>query len=143
MVEKDLKDEAGRVPGIEILKNFASEHGWRARKDALEAEASAQMDIILVEETVSMWKQHAEAAREVALKALDYIRQEGFDSSSSAISAIKWAQEEERKTRGADAFITTIKNKSSQDLLEAVRELMERSAETEDIVDMETKEEEK
>jgi len=139
MYEKKIFDERGRVPSDHVLKNWASEYGWSARCDALDAEAARKMEIVLVDETVSMWKRHADAAREVALSALEYVREHGFDTSSSAIQAIKWAQEEERKTRGAEEFISAIKDKSSEDLMETIRELMERSAANE-IVEGETKE---
>lgn len=86
-----------------------------------------------------MWKEHAEAAAKVRKEALAYIEEKGFDSSASAIAAIKWAQEEERKTRGAEAFIASIKNASNEDLLERVRRLTERhvsTAEEDNIVDV-------
>jgi hypothetical protein len=135
MIEKGVRDEFDRIPSHEQLKNWGSKYSWSARRDAIEADASQKMHVVLVDQTVSMWKAHAEAAREVAMIALEKIRTDGFDSSASAISAIKWAQEEERKTRGAEAFIEKLKNSSNSDLLDTIRELMERSAATEDVVD--------
>jgi len=141
LTEKGVKDEHGRIPSYDQLRDWSGEYAWHDRGDALLAKASAKMEIKLVDKTVEMWDIHADAAREVALKALDHIREHGFDSSASAVQAIKWAQEEERKTRGAKEFITAVKNSSSENLMETIRELMERSSATEDVVDAETKEE--
>lgn len=86
------------------------------------------MEDELVKAQVLMWKEHASHAREIAHEAFVYLKENGFDSASSAVSAIKWAQEEERKTRGAEAFITAVKNASTEELIKSVRQLAERHA---------------
>ena len=141
MIEKEFKDEYGRIPYYDILRIWSSERDWSFRREGLDEKAAEKMDVVLVDQTVEMWKAHAEAAREVALKALAHVREHGFDTSASAVAAIRWAQEEERKTRGAEAFITTLKNADNQDIVEMVRELMERSSATDDVVDGEASEE--
>lgn len=94
------------------------------------------MDDELVDQTVAMWRRHAEAAHVVAVEALAKIRKDGFDTTASAVSAIKWAQEEERKTRGAEAFLEQVKNADNEKLINMVRELAVRKANTDsDIVD--------
>jgi len=96
-----------------------------------------QMEDELVSQTVRMWREHAEAARVVAREALAFIKDHGFDTTASAVSAIKWAQEEERKTRGAEAFLEQIKNADNDKLTDIVRQLATRKATTdEDIVDV-------
>lgn len=94
--------------------------------------AAVVMEENLVKQTIEMWKRHADAAQEVAFLALDYIRIKGFDSSSSAVKAIEWAQEEERRTRGAEALIESIKQESNEDLIETIRNLASRKLSTDD-----------
>lgn len=86
------------------------------------------MEDELVKQQVLMWKEQASRARAIAESAFDYLKETGFDSSASAVSGLKWAQEEERKTRGAEAFITSVKDASTDQLLQTIRQLAERHA---------------
>ena len=135
-------DVHGRIPHPEHIKMFAAANRWQERKDELLARASAIMEQQLVDDQVAMWKRQAENAKEVGIDAFKYLKAEGFDSSASAIAAIKWAQEEERKTRGAEKFITLIKDSSNDEVLETVRRLLTRKASTEetegDVIDIPT-----
>lgn len=142
--EQMKPDIYGRLPHPDHIKQWAMENRWSERRDEIHGKASIMIDEELVNQTVQMWKEHAEAARKVRQQALEYIEVNGFDSSASAIQAIKWAQEEERKTRGAEAFIAQVKNSSNEDLLDTIRGLIDRQASTEDIIDapMEEKKEE-
>lgn len=129
-------DINGRIPHAEHVKVWAMENRWSERRDELLAKASQRMEDELVSQTVKMWREHAEAARVIAREALAYIQQAGFDTTASAVSAIKWAQEEERKTRGAEAFLEQVKNADNDKLVDIVRQLATRKAATdEDIVD--------
>lgn len=116
---------------------WASEYRWQERKDALNTRALEIAEKNLIEKQVSMWKEHAEAAAAVRTKALEHIKVNGFDSSASAVQAIKWAQEEERKTRGAEAFIESVKNKSNDELMTMIRSLAERQLSTDEIIEVE------
>ena len=94
LLHESLKpDINGRIPHIEHMKLWASEGRWAERRDELVARASLKMEEELVDQTVAMWRRHAEAAHIVAVEALAKIREDGFDTTASAVSAIKWAQE--------------------------------------------------
>lgn len=111
---------------------------WQARKDELNGEAIIRAEESLVEKQVEMWKEHAELARKVRDEAWKYIEERGFDSSSSAIRAIEWAQEEERRTRGVEAFYAAVKDKSSDELLAMVRSMAERQLAEGEIIEATT-----
>jgi hypothetical protein len=136
-LHEQLKPDAnGRIPHAEHVKVWAMENRWSERRDELLVKASERMEDELVSQTVKMWREHAEAAHVVAREALAFIKEHGFDTTASAVSAIKWAQEEERKTRGAEAFLEQVKNADNDKLLSMVRELAVRKANTDgDIVD--------
>lgn len=130
-------DERGRVPHKDHISRWAQENQWRIRADELNGRAIQKAEDNLVAGQVAMWAEHADRAREVASQAFDYIKERGFDSSASAIQALKWAQEEERKTRGAEAFIAIVKDKSNDDLIKMVRDLATRQlSSAEEIVDV-------
>lgn len=119
-------DEYNRLPHVEYLARWAREREWTVRADEIEGKAVVVSENNLIEHTVEMWQRHASVAGEVAMKAFQYIQENGFDNSMSALQALKWAQEEERKTRGAEALVSTIKNAANEDLLETVRNLAAR-----------------
>jgi hypothetical protein len=131
-------DEYGRTPHHTQISVWASDYRWQERKEALNARALELAEENLIENQVQMWKRHADFAQQVGKTAYDYILEHGFDSSASAIQALKWAQEEERITRGADAFYKSVKNKSNDELLAMVRGLAERQLSAEDIIDADT-----
>lgn len=131
------QDQEGRIPSYQQFINWANEYRWQERKDALDARALEKAEENLINKQVAMWKEHADAAAKIRKEALAYIEEHGFDSSTSAIQAIKWAQEEERKTRGAEAFIESVKNKSNDELISMIRGLAERQLSTEDIIEAE------
>ena len=133
-------DEFGRTPHASQITTWAGQYRWQERKDALNAQALELAEKSLIENQVEMWKRHADFAQKVGKEAYDYILEHGFDSSASAIQALKWAQEEERITRGADSFYKSVKNKSNDELLAMVRGLAERQLSAEDIIDADTTE---
>lgn len=134
-------DEFGRVPSHYQVTNWARDYGWQERKDSLSARALEKAEENLIQRQVQMWKEHADAAAVVRKEALDYIKVKGFDSSASAVQALKWAQEEERKTRGAEAFIAAVKDKSNDELITMIRGLADRQLTGEDIIEVETTDE--
>ena len=140
MRDKLDADEYGRVPHVVYLRQWAANRGWYERKDAIMTKAQLQMEDALALQTVEMWKRQAMQAAEVSDKAFKYIIENGFDSSSSAIRALEWAHEEERKTLGAESFLAAIKDSSSHDLIKTIRQLAERQAAIEenqgDIIDL-------
>src|SRR5512139_373102 len=119
-------DEYGRRPAVKRFLEWSTEGSWRERKDAILGKASAIMETELVDETVKMWRKHASVADQVGSAAYRYIQEHGFDSSTSALQALKWAQEEERKTRGAEALVSTIRNAANEDLVSEIRKLAAR-----------------
>lgn len=133
-------DEYGRRPPLSRFKEWMTEGNWRERRDAINGRASAIMETELVDETVKMWQKHASVADAVGAEAFAYIQEHGFDSSASALQALKWAQEEERKTRGAEALVSTIRNAANEDLVSEIRKLAARQLNVdEDTVDAEVK----
>lgn len=131
-------DELGRIPVYEQIRSWAGEYRWHERKEELNSIALVKAEKNLVDGQVRMWARHASFAQKVGDAAYQHILKNGFDSSASAIQALKWAQEEERKTRGAEAFIESVKNKSNDELLTMIRNLAERQLTTEEIIEIET-----
>lgn len=133
-------DEYGRRPAVKRFLEWSTEGSWRERKDAILGKASAIMETELVDETVKMWRKHASVADQVGTIAYQHIEEHGFDNSGQALNALKWAQEEERKTRGAEALVSTIRNAANEDLVSEIRKLAARQLNVdEDAIDAEVK----
>lgn len=112
------------------------EGSWFARKDELMGKAVIKSEEKLVDAQVEMWSEHAAAAREIRIQAFDYIKENGFKTAAEALQAIKWAQEEERRTRGVEAFYETVKEKSNDELLAMIRNLADRQLTDEEIIEV-------
>lgn len=132
LAKKVTPDENSRIPHVSMFKTWAEEGDWRARKDQIEGRAAIITEEILVEETVKMWREHASNAAMVKDIAAYHIQENGFDNSTSALNALKWAQEEERKTRGAEALVSTIRNAANEDLVTRIRKLAARQLNVDD-----------
>lgn len=133
-------DVQGRIPHEDHLNRWSHQYKWYERRDEIQGKAALVVENKLVEKTVEMWGRHADNAQKVIDIAITHILENGFDTSASAVAALKWAQDEERRTRGAEALIENIKSSDNETIIEKIRKLAERRASTDDVIDAETPE---
>lgn len=119
-------DEYGRVPDVILIARWRDELGWDVRADELDAKAQALVDDELVNARVLMLKEHAARARELQKMGLDYLRDEGFDSSSAAVNAIIRGADLEKESKGLSAQITKLFKMGDEELSKNAQALIER-----------------
>ena len=81
---------------------------------------------MLVQTRIDMMKRHARQAKDIAEKAFDYLNDEGFDSSASAVTAWVKAVEEEKKSTGMQIALTEVFSLGDDDLKKRLDQLMNR-----------------
>lgn len=124
------KDKFGRIPVRRVVEAWVNERGWRERADILDAMAETKINDELVALKVSMLRKQAAQAAEVRQRAFDYLVNEPFDSSASAVSAFFKSAELERITLGISKTIERLSQMDDDEVLQKVRELAERAGST-------------
>jgi len=129
----------GRKPGVALLRTIRDTYGWVERSDALNARAIAKVEEQLVNQKSEMLKRQAQSAFEIGEMAKEHLLRDGFDTSASAVNALKWAQEEERTVRGVSEMMIKISKMSPEELMQEAAKLLKRNSE---VIEGETLEEE-
>lgn len=129
--EQNCRDEYGRVPSVELIKDWKDKYGWEAWADILDAESNALVEVDLINQRAEMLKEQANAGKELWKMGLQYLKSEdgGFDSSSAAVQAVIRGTELERTARGIGEVLEKLSKMSNADLqAEIVRQLTRASA---------------
>ena len=119
----------GKKPGVAFLRQVRDTYGWIERADALNARAIAKVEETLVTQKSEMLKRQAETAFTIGKLAENYLLSDGFDTSASAVNAIKWAQEEERTVRGVSEMMIKISKMTPDELMAEAAKLLKRNSE--------------
>ena len=119
----------GRKPGIQMLRQLRDTYGWNERADVLNAKAIEVVEHQLIDQKATMLKRQAEQALQIANLARDHLVENGFDTSSSAVSALFKATEEERIVRGVSEMMIKISKMSPEELMQEAAKLLKRNSE--------------
>ena len=124
----------GRKPSVIHLRSMRDGSGWFERADVLNQKAIEKVEHQLIDQKASMLKRQAETAFKIAKTAEDYLLENGFDTASSAVAAIKWAQEEERTVRGVSEMMIKISKMTPDELMQEAAKLLKRNSQVIDII---------
>lgn len=129
-------DEHQRKPIPSVIAKWRDELGWDWRADELDAKVAAQSEDFLVTQKVLMLKEQAARARQVQVMGFDHLLEHGFDSSSSAVSAIIKGAELERTSKGLESMLAKIAKMSDADLLKQIKDIQSKlsSGQTSEII---------
>jgi len=133
------KDEYGRIPNFEVFRKWRNEGKWDIRADSLDARVNKEMENKLVLQKVNMLEQQAIKARNMQEQAADYLDENGFDSSSSAVNAIIKGAELERTAMGLSDAILKLAKLSNDELMVETQKMLQKfldSGESGDIIDV-------
>lgn len=136
ILDKLPEDEFGRRPSRNVFLLWRTEQDWDVRADEIEAKAAIVTDNVLLNHRILMVKRQASKAKELQDLGMDFLREEGFDSAASAVSAVIKGAELERQSRGLDDMLEKLSKMDSAKLTETVQGLLERQNVPEDIIDM-------
>lgn len=128
-----------RKPGIEILRKWKRERMWDFWGDELDSKAMTIVEDNLVAKKAEMLQRQADMAWKLQDMGLDYLKDEGFDSSASAVQAIIRGAELERTSRGFGEMMLKMAQMGNEELKEEFIKLVNRASENNqlDVIDSE------
>lgn len=121
-------NDDGDTPSAPVLQRWIAEDAWVERAHDIRVRAQQVIDDELVRVRVEMLRRHADLGKELAVQGFEHLRVNGFDSSSSAVQAIKLGIQTERDSLGVELGLTKVVQMSDQDLSSNMKQLMERAA---------------
>ncbi len=130
------KDELGRIPSPIVARRWRENGMWDEWADSLDVKAIEKSDKVLVNKKAQMLIRHQESAEKLAVKALSYLEEEGFDSSASAVQAYFKATEEQRKTAGFSDLLERLDNMTNNDVEREIIEKLNRIRANDQIIEV-------
>lgn len=130
------EDEHGRKPHLETLRKWRREQMWDMWADELDVQAMSKVEDALIQQKVNMLKRHAEDAMSLQQMAVAYLRTEGFDTASSAVTAFVRGAEIERTSRGIGDLMLKMAKMDNNALTNEIMGLIQRASENDQIIDM-------
>ncbi len=117
------EDEHNRKPKIALILKWRNERNWDLRADELDARAMQIVDDEVVLQKAKMLRRQAEIGFELQEKGMQALREEGFDTSASAVNAVVRGVEIERSSRGISEFLMKLSKMSDADIKEELARL--------------------
>jgi hypothetical protein len=135
IIDKLPEDEYGRKPSRNVFLSWRNTNDWDGRADEIEAKAAMVVDDELLNDRIIMVKQQAARAKELQEYGMDYLREEGFDSAASAVSAVIKGAELERQSRGLGNLLMKMSEMDNEKLQGTVNAYLQR-ANAPDVIDV-------
>lgn len=120
-------DENGSVPAPMTLSSWRRDMAWDTRADTADVEVSQRTDREIVNIRMKMMKRHAQMAQDVAENAYAHLMEHGFDSSTSAVTALFKAFEEEKRSRGMEVALTQVFSMSDEELQKTMNRMLSKA----------------
>lgn len=130
LLEALPEDEYGRKPHQDVVRRWRNADNWDLRADGLDAKVNRQLEDTLVAQKVDMLKKQAQRARQLQEDGMEYLTENGFDSSSSALTAIFKGAELERSSLGLSDAIMKLAKLSNDELMAETQKLLQRYADS-------------
>lgn len=117
----------GRKPQSITVKKWYHELGWEQRADALDAELSKRLDEEAIAERAKLYTEIAEKGKELLQKGYDYIQENDFDTSASAVRAIGLGAEMIAKFGNAADILLAIHDMSNKQIMSEISKILGQS----------------
>jgi hypothetical protein len=134
------KDQFGRIPNKQNVNKWKKEDMWDFWADDLDARAMTVVEDDLIAQRIEMLKRHSTVGFMMIEKGKEFLASGTFDSSSSAIQAIKVGVEIERTSRGVSEFMAKTAQMDNSAVKEEIMKLISRASENNQIIDLEVEE---
>jgi hypothetical protein len=131
------KDDRGRKPKITTLRQWKKDMMWDFWGDEMDSKALTIVEDDIIHKKAEMLKRHAEMAHNLQLQGMSYLKEEGFDSSSSAVGAIIKGAELERISRGIGEMMVKMAQMTDSELKDEIMSQINRASESGQIIDSE------
>jgi hypothetical protein len=126
----------GRKPSAVWFQRKLQE--WIPRANDLDLQVAEENDKKLIKSRVAILEKQQKDAMILATKALEYLKVDGFDSSSSAVQAYFRATEEIRKTAGFSNLLEELENMSDNQVRDHIISLVQRATDNNQVVEGDT-----
>ena len=130
------KDEYDRKPTEATLRQWRTELAWDARADELDARAESAVEDELVNARILMLKEQAAKGRELQVMGMEYLRENDFDTSASAVSAIFKGASLERTSRGLSEHLVSMMKMDNDQLVMEVQKLIDKANDSGEVIDV-------
>lgn len=124
-------NEEGKKPTTQAIRSWMTD--WYFLADELDLRVEEKANKSLVDKRVKILVRHQENSVKVQGKAMDYLMNEGFDSSASAVQALFRGMEEERKTEGFSDLLERLENMTNNQVRDQIINLINRATENNQI----------
>jgi len=131
------KDSRGRKPTVRTLRQWKKDMMWDFWADDLDSRALAILEDTLITQKAEMLKRHAGMAHALQMQGMTYLEKTGFDTSSSAVSAIIKGAELERVSRGIGEMMVKMATMTDGELKDEIMNQINRASENNQIIDSE------
>jgi hypothetical protein len=129
------EDEHGRKPTPVVIYRWQKDGTWDLRADELDAKAIQTSEESLVIEKAEILRRHQEAAKQVQIKALEYLMTEGFDTSAAAVNALFKGMDMERQAAQFADLLEKLDRMDNNQVRDKIIDLVNRAASNNQIVD--------
>jgi len=119
-------DKLGNIPGLTTLKGWILNE-FSPRADKLNEQIKLELEGRIVQEKVEMLARHAEIGKEITEKALNFLSENEFTTSASALRALVEGIRIERESRGLPDALAKMTTSSDEDLVKEVEKLLEKT----------------
>lgn len=130
-------DEHGRKPSPVVITRWRKEELWDIWADELDSRVMSQVEDTLIVQKAEMLKRHATVGWMMIDKGMEFLVSGTFDSSSSAVAAIKAGVEIERTSRGIGDMLVRMSQMGDDALKQEIMKYINRASENNQIVDAE------
>lgn len=130
------KDKYDRIPSANLVRTWRDEEFWDARADELDAKAELIAEDDLINARVMMLKEQAARGRLLQVQGMEYLEENGFDSSSSAVSAVFRGADLERTSRGISEHLVKMLKMPNDQLALEVQKMLQEAAESGEVIDV-------
>jgi hypothetical protein len=128
-------DVNNNIPSVHTLSIWRRDQLWDIWADELNSRAMTIVEDNLIMQKVEMLKRHANDAAKLQELGLAYLKENEFDSSSAAVSAVIRGAELERTSRGIGELIQKMAKMDDGALKNEIMTLINRASENDQIID--------
>lgn len=128
-------DEHGRKPNPLVIDRFRKEGWWDVWADEMDSQVMMAVEDTIITEKANMLKRHAQVGWTMIDKGMEFLVSGTFDSSSSAVAAIKAGVEIERISRGVGEMLVKMAQMDNGAITQEIIKLVNRASENNQIID--------
>jgi len=126
LLEALPEDEHDRKPHPDVVRRWRNADRWDLRADKLDAQVTMRMEDTLINQRVEMLQKQAQRAKKLQEDGMEYLEENGFDSSSSALTAVLKGAELERTSLGLSDTIMKLAKLTNDELTSETQKLLQR-----------------